>query len=168
MDLLSGDRSHLLFYLRTISFGPKYSFRVTMRDGVDQTVETDVSKLKVRRASVDLAEPFVIQADGHTYEGRLSRGSDEQAIIQARLRTMRDDPKRGAEPAPRETLRRLLVTVDGSSDPDVIAKHINGLVAGKAQQLRRALGKPAPGLDMEIDVTNDRTGEPESFFRAEE
>jgi hypothetical protein len=89
---------------------------------------------------------------------------------------MRDDPKRGAEPAPRETLRRLLVTVDGSSDPDVIAKHINGLVAGKAQQLRRALGKPAPGLDMEIDVTNDRTGElekvtvsvTESFFRAEE
>jgi hypothetical protein len=176
LDLVSGDRSHILFYLRTISYGPKYTFRVVMKDGVEQEVETDVSKLKVRQASPELVEPFTFQVGGVTYQGRLSRGHDEAAIIQSRLRVQRDNPKGGAEPAPRETLKRLLVSVNGSTDAGDIERHINGLIAGNAQKVRRELAKGAPGLDMEVDVTNDRTGElekvqvsiTESFFRSDD
>lgn len=158
LDLLSGDRTHLLMYLRTISFGPKYSFDTVLKGGVSQTIETDVSKLKIKTIDENFQEPATLQVDGTTYEFRLSRGSDEQAVIQARLRVLRKDPKSGAEPSPRETLKRALVSVNGDSTPEVVAHHVDVMISGKAQRIRREIAAVTPGPVLELEVTNEQTG----------
>ena len=174
MDLLSGDRTHLLMFLRSISFGPEYSFDATLKGGHVQTIKTDVSKLQIRSLPADFVEPYTVQVNGVTYECRLSRGADEMALIQARMQALRKDPKGAAEPSPTLSLRRAIVSVNGNTDADAIAKHVKFLVSGRAQELRRKIAEVSPGPMLNLEVVNEATGSAEEvnfqmtegFFRS--
>jgi hypothetical protein len=172
LDLLSGDRLHILFYLRAISYGPEYSFRTRMRDGTEQEIKTDVSKLTIVTLPDGFAEPWVAQIDGTTYELRLSRGKDEQEAIIEQMRNKKKSPN-APNSAPTDALRRQIVSINGDTDRDNIVKHVGRMIAKTAHALRAEIVKNAPGPQLKIDVINQETGDPEeisvsiteSFFR---
>lgn len=173
LDLLSGDRSLILFYLRAISYGPEYTFMARLKDGSQQEVVTNVSKLKIKELPDGFAEPFIAQVNGITYELRLSRGSDEQAMTRERLAQKRKDPK-AADGSLTSALIRQVVSVNGETDEEKIATHVRRLIAKDSQALRSAIAKASPGPQLIQSVVNNETGETEevaiqmteSFFRA--
>lgn len=172
LDLLSGDRLHILFYLRAISYGPEYSFRTKMRDGSEQEIKTDVSKLTIVTLPDGFAEPWVAQIDGTTYELRLSRGKDEQEAIVEQMRNKKKSPN-APNSAPTDALRRQIVSINGDTDRDNIVEHVGRMIAKTAHALRAEIVKNAPGPQLKIDVINQETGDSEeinvgiteSFFR---
>jgi hypothetical protein len=172
LDLLSGDRLHILFYLRAISYGPEYSFRTRMRDGSEQEVKTDVSKLTIVSLPDGFTEPWVAQIEGTTYELRLSRGKDEQEAIIEQMRNKKKSPN-APNSAPTDALRRQIVSINGDTDRDNIIKYVGRMIAKTAHALRAEIVKNAPGPQLKIDVINQETGDPEeisvsiteSFFR---
>ena len=175
LKLLSGDRTHILFYLRAISYGPDYSFKYRMSDGSMQEIKTNIGKLEVQTLPDDFVEPFLIQMDGTSYEFRFSRGEDEQNAIQETMIRKRKNPNAPDADIP-GALIRLLISVNGSQDRDVIAKHIRSMKAGTAHKLRALVAAKSPGPKVAIDVINNQTGESEdvrvalteSFFRPSE
>lgn len=153
LDLLSGDRLHILFYLRAISYGPEYSFRTRMRDGSEQEVKTNVGKLKIKELPAGFAEPFLVQVEGVSYELRLSRGQDEQEAVVERMRNKKQNPN-GADSTPTDALLRLIVSVNGDQDREQIAKHVGRMVARNAHALRAAIKAVAPGPQVLVEVPN--------------
>lgn len=176
LDLISGDRLHLLFYLRAISYGPEYTFKTRMRGGDngshEQEITTDVSKLTIDTLPEGFVEPYSIQVGGVTYEIRLSRGKDEQEGVMQRLREKKKNPN-APDSSPTAALKRQIVSVNGDTSPEVISKHINMMIAKNAHALRNEIVKINPGPKLRITVMNDETQEEEevtvqiteSFFR---
>lgn len=171
MDLLSGDRMMILFYLRAISYGPQYKFEVRMKSGDNQMITSDVSKLKVRWLDDDFIEPYRATVNGTVYELMLSRGRHEQDTIRARLRARKE--RNSVEVTPTQTLKNLILSVNGEEDKKVISEHIDTMVARHAHQLRKIIADASPGPILEEEVINDATGEmetvsvtlTETFFR---
>lgn len=171
LDLLSGDRLHILFYLRAISYGPEYSFRTKMRDGTEQEIKTDVSKLQVQTLPDGFAEPWMFQHDGVSYELRLSRGKDEQENAAERMRAKKKNPN-SADGSSTQALTRSIFSINGDGDREMIAKTVNRMVAKVAHALRGEIARVAPGPKVKIDAVNaDGDTEEvivaitESFFR---
>jgi hypothetical protein len=172
MDLLSGDRLHLLFYLRAVSYGPEYSFRARMRDGSEQEIKTNVGQLSINKLPENFQEPWPFQYEGVTYELRLSRGKDEQEAVVERLNEKKKNPK-APDSSPTSALRRQIVSVNGESDPAVVRKAVDRMIAKVAHAIRAELMAKNPGPKVRIDVENAETGEmeevnvaiTESFFR---
>lgn len=174
LDLTSGDRVHILFYLRAISYGPEYKFKARMRDGSEQEITTDVGKLTIETLPDGFVEPWIIQVDGVTYEVRLLRGRDEQEITQERMRLKKKNPN-APEPSITLNLKKQIVSVNGSTDKDVISAHVDQLIPKNSHKLRSEIAKINPGPKLKITVTNENTGEDEevvlaiseTFFRAD-
>jgi hypothetical protein len=174
LDLLSGDRLHILFYLRAISYGPEYSFRARMKDGSDQDIKTDVSKLAINTLPEGFTEPWPVQVDGVTYELRLARGRDEQEAVRQQLAAKKKNPNT-ANTAPTDALKRQIVSINGEQDREMIEKTIDRMIARQAGKLRSEITKLNPGPRMKLTVINLNTGEPEevafqlteAFFRSE-
>lgn len=171
MDLLSGDRLMILFYLRAISYGPNYRFETRMKDGSTQMVETNVAKLKIRELPDGFEEPYAVNIDGTVYELIMSRGRHEQETIRARLRSKKGP--NAVEVAPTQTLKNLIIAINGDEDKQVIAQAIDTMIAARAHRLRKAIADVQPGPMLEEEVINASTGEletitiqiTESFFR---
>jgi len=173
LDLLSGDRTHILYYLRAISYGPKYKFTARLSDGHVQEVEANVAELKTRRLPEDFIEPFPFQANGVTYELRLARGHDEQAIIRARLQEHQKKGAHATEVGGTENLKRLVVSVNGDDDPKVIDKAVSNMHVRVAHNIREKLIELSPGPILLKSVVHSVTGSyeevlvsiSETFFR---
>ncbi len=172
MDLLSGDRLHLLFYLRAISYGPEYSFRARMRDGTEQEVKTNVGQLTINKLPEGFVEPWLFQYDGTSYELRFSRGKDEQEAVIERMNEKRKSPK-APDSSPTSALRRQIVSINGDSDPTVVRKAVDRMITKTAHAIRAELMEKNPGPKVRIEVENIETGSmeevnvaiTESFFR---
>lgn len=171
MDLLSGDRTMIFFYLRAISYGPTYKFEARMKDGSTQMIETNVANLKIDFLDEDFQEPHAVNIDGVTYEFILSRGRHEQEVIRNRLRSKKNP--NAVETTATQTLRNLIVSVNGDTDSKVISNHIDNMIAMHAHKVRKVINDVTPGPVLEEEVINDSTGEleevsvqvTESFFR---
>lgn len=173
MDLVSGDRMMILFYLRAVSYGPVYKFEARLKGGVTQMVETNVAKLKMKHLPDGFEEPYYVKVGGSTYEMRLNRGRMEQEVIRARLRNKKK--ANATEIGGTTSLKNLIISIDGNADRDYIDKHVSTLVAYKAAKLRKEIADIQPGPILEEEVINEETGElevvtiqlTESFFRAD-
>ena len=177
LDLLAGDRAHILFYLRAISYGPDYEFTATLKGGVQQVVKTNVAQLKVKILPPDFVEPYTIQIDGDTYEIVLLRGHGERAIAMKKMIQKQRSPD-AADPGLSEALIQQLKTINGEgntdANPNFISNHVRSMIARKASKLRNEIIKVSPGPVLKQDVINRETGELESvtvqvtenFFRS--
>ena len=174
LSLLNGDRTHILFYLRAISYGPDYTFTANLKGNLTQEVKTNVSKLQIRTMPDGFVEPALIQVDGTNYEVVLMRGADEHAVTQARLARKRTNPE-AADIGVSLSLCRQIRSVNGEQDPEFINKHVRSMVARHASKLRAEILKITPGPVLRQTVVRQDNGEQEdvviqiteSFFRAD-
>jgi len=173
MDLVSGDRMMILFYLRAVSYGPNYKFEAKLKGGHTQMIETNVAKLKMRHLPEGFVEPYIVKVNGQTYELQLNRGRFEQEVIRARLRNKKKP--NATEIGGTTSLKNLILSVNGNDDRDFINRHIDTMVAGHAGKLRKQIADIQPGPILEEEVINEETGDlevvtiqlTETFFRAD-
>lgn len=176
LDLLSGDRTHLLYYLRAISYGPIYKFMARMRDGYMQEVKANVAELNIKTLEHGFTEPFPVQVNGVTYELRLSRGHDEQKVVRARIANQTNNKGQATEIGGTESLINLIVSVNGDEDKKKIRQHVESMPVRAVSKLRRALVDATPGPILTKTVYHEQTGHPEevtiqvseSFFRSDD
>jgi hypothetical protein len=156
-ELLSGDRSFLLYHLRNVSYGSYYEFKLTcQRCGAEYGADADLNNIKVVQLPADFKEPIVttlpISKVDVTY--RLMRGKDEFALLHARSNS--------SETSIDNTLvlryARQVLSLDGIEDKAVIESFINKMPAGDSAHLREHMDKTTCGVDFTMKTTCSSCG----------
>jgi hypothetical protein len=156
--LLIGDKYHLLFHLRTISYpnGNEYGFTVTCPNcSLPNDITLDLTKdVTVQSPPEDAVEPFEVElpACGRTAKIRLLRVFDEQEMIKFVRKARRRKDFRG-DPAYYFTIAKGLLALDEEEmDFDHTAEFIRQAAGADTHALREAIddNDVGPVLDMEF------------------
>ena len=183
LDLLSGDRIFLLFYLRGITHGNIYEFSVKCTNdacGIMSTHEYDLMKLqgtfrnakhaKHPKEPIKIILPHMSKIVGREFwvEARFMRGSDLQAMARKRkfdekitgkaVRSAKFGEDMSSERVVldrtiEENLNLMILNVNGVSDRQKVSEVIKRMSAKDTSTVRRVLDEDAPGMDTEIVVT---------------
>ncbi len=181
IDLLIGDRTFLLYYLRGITHGHEYEFVMTCPNQTCGKVSTHCYDLNlliqtVRVADHSLgAEPFIIELPhlsatvkrSFTVGLRFLRAGDINAMAgryRAGQRLQRGQTVRnrqannGQVPADldgliTEQLEHAIVSVLGVDDRFKVKQFVERLHATDAGTIRQWLKEHTPGIDTTVDVT---------------
>ena len=149
-ELLSGDRSFLLYSLRCMSYGAAYDYEVKCPNCGHKIKDTyNLNEIKIRSIAAGVTEPvsFTLPIGKKTLKFRFMRGKDELKIIQNReyrLNTF------NADVLDNTILDRFTLVVDefdGLVDKAKIDKELKGLIAGDAAALRDKMNEIEPGVE---------------------
>jgi len=175
-ELLSGDRSFLLYHLRCISYGAYYEFKLKCPN-CDTNINSNIDLNELGTIYLDdgFEEPisFKLPISGHTVEYRLARGKDEIAVLKERQRRLNNY---GADQIDNSLTERYLlqvISVDDITDRVQIRSFIESMMAGDSAALRQDMEEntcginttitescPSCGVDIESEVPLS-----EGFFR---
>lgn len=182
VDLLVGDRTFLLYYIRGITFGNRYEFLFTCPNDDCKETSTHVYDLNelartIKPAKAELGkEPFRITLPmlSQRYNRdfwvkvRFMRGYDMQAIMQRaaiKKKVVTVGPRNVGEKrrvqttmempdeAVAQNLYLLTTEILGSDDPMTIKKVIEELHSGDSSKIREFLDSNTPGMESQIMVT---------------
>jgi hypothetical protein len=172
-DLLSGDRYYAFFMLRSESYGDEYGFQMKCSNcGLQFRHEIKLMEdLQVIELEDGSKEPFSLTMpySEEKIEFKLLRGADEEAVDkfldkiyrtkekgQRRIRgggIPESAMKKGVDPSYKFRLARQIVSIDGREvEFDEALEWVSHLMARDSLELRRAIDKTDPRLDMRISV----------------
>jgi hypothetical protein len=150
LDLLSGDRLYILFYLRGMSYGLDYDFNVRCYHCQHDFIQTvTVDSLPIKEWEDDVEEPFEFTLPISKYNVKMHfmRGSEENKLLQS-SREMK-----GFNEPDNTALESILLLVDEISDPDGNKLNkfdkedfLNNLVTGDTETIREELEKRDCGI----------------------
>jgi hypothetical protein len=179
INLLVGDRTFLLFYLRAITHGNMYEFvvRCTNDDcGQQSEHEYDLNDLagsiqytKHESEPIRVDLPFVTKKLGKPFwvDVRFMRGHDLKILEERRRmkeklsgRSVRNikTKKQNSIQQDRvnstleDSLHLLVVGMNGVEDRNVISKGLAKLSSSDIQAINTFLGEDSPGVDLEVGI----------------
>lgn len=167
-DLLIGDKNALLFAARSAGYGPTYQTTVQTEDGVEIPVAINLYDIKYKMIDESLITPhenrfkFELPKSKKTIEFKLLTVQD-QKDIESILKSNKKLGPMYTTSNLTTRLRKMILSVDGSSDQGVISKFIDSMLAIDSRAFREYLLKVQPDVDLEVDVEDPNTGE---FFRS--
>lgn len=156
--LLIGDKYHLMFHLRRISYGDRsYGFHVTCPNcshpmNMDVNLEKDVS---VKHPPEGAEEPFEVQlpVSQRVAKMRLLRVADEQEMI-AFVRKQRRKKTVKGDPAYYFTMVRGLLSLDDEEmDLDRAVQWAAKAAGGDTLAIRDAVDEHDVGPELEMEFT---------------
>jgi hypothetical protein len=152
-ELLNGDVEAILIFLRNTSFGPTYEITATDPD-TSKEFSTEIYLTELYSTDVD-AEP---DEDG-TFQITLPKSGNS---VKIRPLTLGDtqEIERMVESyppgriAPKQTLRlnKMIVSVDGSTDRELISKFIESMPIMDSKYIKNYIDKNEPKLDLRRQV----------------
>ena len=166
-DLLTVDRTSIMLAARSLSYGAEYEVTVDTPSGNTQNVIVNIDELPER--DVDFSKYtkgqnlflFTLPKSGREVGFRLLTVSDEKQI-DARIKSWKKVRRQGELTA---RLRQIIVSVDGETNKGKIATFIDEeLLAADSRALRDYIKTIQPGVDLEIEVTDEVSGD---SFRTE-
>jgi hypothetical protein len=152
-DLLNSDVEAILIFLRNTSFGPTYEITATDPD-TNKQFSTEVYLTELYSTDVDV-EPdedgtFVttLPKSGNTVKIRPLTLGDTQEIE----RMVESYPP--GRIAPKQTIRlnKMIVSVDGSNDRELISKFIESMPIMDSKYIKNFIDKNEPKLDLRRQV----------------
>lgn len=149
-ELLSGDRSFLLFYLRAISYGAAYEYKINCPACSTQFENTyNLNEIIIKHLPDDFKEPieFTLPISKKRVAYRLMRGKDETALIEDRDRRLSTF---GADQLDQSITMRLAMTmelVENKTDRIEIEQFVDNMLAGDAAALRQDIMARDCGVD---------------------
>lgn len=187
LDLLSGDGTFLLFYLRGITYGNNYEFTVTCSDeDCNHTMvkDFDLNQLADTIKGPDTEyteEPFTVPLP------YMSKRFESDVSVQVRMVRRRDiinissrphnntvvtskrakmnkfrkydgSPLDNLNDLVERNLERVIVSVMGNTDRRKIAEFVKKLSSSDASEIREFLDRVSPGIDPTIYVKCDKCG----------
>ena len=154
--LLSVDRTHLLIYLRGISYTPEYDVEIKCPEcGIRFSSMINLNELIVNSCPDDFGPDYttgVLPKSGFTYTFRLATGSDEQEISNYRERRI---AKWGDQSEDDTLLYRtalLLEEIEGVTMKKEIVHLLKRLPIQDVAHLRNEINEPPFGVDTEVPM----------------
>lgn len=166
-DLLIGDKNALLFAARSFGYGPNYQTSVESEDGVEIPINVNLDELKHKEIDETLITPhenrfkFELPKSKKMIEFKLLTVQDQKDIDNILKGFKKLGPMATASNLTTR-LKKMILSVDGSSDPATISQFIDNMLAIDSRAFREYLLKIQPDVDLEVDVEDPNTGE---FFR---
>jgi len=158
LDLLSGDRTAIIVFLRTTAFGVDYTQVVyddkndSYEDGVINLAELKQKKLEIKSNS-DGEFEYVLPKSGKKITFSLLTGRDEK-IIEERDGILGKRNNDGVSHKIILSLEQHINSIDGERDKIKISNIIKRLSIFDSRSLRKYINEITPGLDFN---TNART-----------
>jgi len=165
-DLLVGDRNAILIAIRVSGYGAEYGAKIECRECGDQfDHEFSLAKIPVRSLEASPIEEgrnlfyFELPVLKKQVAFKLLTGAEERELTQLQDRT-RKALGVGA-PENNVTMRLLhqVVSVDGETDRQLLARLIRKMPARDSLELRKYIDKISPGVDLKEFVTCASCGE---------
>jgi hypothetical protein len=157
--LLIGDKYHLLFHLRVISYkgGSQYGFTVTCPNcDLPNDVSLDLMEdVTIQAPPEDAVEPFEVELpiSGRVAKIRLLRVFDEEDMIKFVRKARREKKVRG-DPAYYFTMARGLLSLDDEEmDFETASEFIRQAAGADTQEMRDAIDDNDVGPVLDMDFT---------------
>lgn len=162
-SLLLGDKDAIMVACRIYGYGPEYETTVTTPSGNKQKVLVNLEELENKEFDETLITPgenrfeFRLPNSQKNIEFKLLTVSDQKQIDNnlKRKQLGKADKQVSAR------LKQMILSVDGNEDRSFIALFVeNDLLSRDARSLREYVAKITPGVNMEIEVQDEETGDP--------
>jgi len=156
-DLLVGDRSAIILFLRSSSYGPQYSVQVPdPRTNVLFKTSVDLNKLKYKKVSEvpDEKGHFTVELPMRkkTVTFKLL-SSGEEDLIQKQADAFQEASGQEYNDANTLKLKAHIVDINGKTDRSYISKFVDAMPARDALTIRRKIIDVSPDVDMEYEFT---------------
>jgi hypothetical protein len=168
IDLLEGDRTALVVYLRTTAFGEKYNQLVLDRIGELVEGEIDLSQIKPKKLSIhpDTNGEFdyKLPNSGKMVKFKLLTGRDIKVIDEMDKEHM----KRYQTDISNKIifkLERCIGEIDGERDKIKLSNIIKRLTIIDSRKLRSYIDSIEPGLDFDVKATTPGGESVDTFLR---
>jgi hypothetical protein len=151
-ELLSGDRSFLLYHLRCVSYGAAYEYKINCPSCGAQFENTyNLNEIVIKNLPDDFKEPiyFTLPISKKKISYRLMRGADELALLNEKERRLNTFGADQLDNSGVDRLVKTIVAVDTTSDPIEIANFVETMLAGDASALRNNMIENDCGLNTE-------------------
>lgn len=164
-ELLSGDRSYLLYSLRCMSYGAAYDYEIKCPNCNHRIKDTyNLNNVKVKSVEDDQIEPFsfTLPISKKNIKFRFMRGKDELKLVQNReyrLNTFNADQ---VDNTLFERFSLVVEEYDSIVDKLKIDRELKGLIAGDAAALREKMVEVEPGVETIAQVVCPSCGEDSS------
>jgi len=135
-EILSSDRVFLLFFLRAISYGTKYTIKTKCPNcGTENQDQLDIMELEIKDPPEVLTDPFPITLpmSGLKMEMRLSRGKDEAELLKSSSLSNVESNE-----VITERIISLIVSMEGIN-PDKYKSKLTNLIGGDISHIRQTL-----------------------------
>lgn len=155
-DLLSVDRTHLLIYLRGISYTPEYDVEIKCPEcGIKFQTVIDLNGLEVDDCPPEFGPDDlegVLPVSGFHYRYRLSLGKDEQQISQYRDKKIQDWGDQSEDDTLLYRTALLLEELEGVTMLKEIQFLLKKLPIADVAHLRNEINQPPFGVKTEVPM----------------
>jgi hypothetical protein len=155
-DLLSVDRTHLLIFLRGISYTPEYDVEIKCPEcGIKFQTVIDLNSLEVEDCPQDFGPDQlegVLPVSGFKYRYRLSLGKDEQQISQYRDKKIQDWGDQSEDDTLLYRTALLLEEIEGVKMLKEIQFLLKKLPISDVAHLRNEINQPPFGVKTEVPM----------------
>lgn len=151
-ELLSGDRSFLLYNLRCISYGAAYDFEIKCPSCGFKIKDTfNLNNVKTKELLDSDFEPieFKLPISKKTVKFRYMRGKDEAKLISNREYRLNAFGQDSIDNTLLERLALTTIEIDGVADKLKIELELKSMIAGDAAALREKMLSCEPGVETE-------------------
>lgn len=164
-SLLICDKDALVIASRIYGYGEMYNIEVTAPSGRKMKVAINLSELKFKEIDRELmanGNNFTYQYSNkigsYTIEFKLLSVGDQKQI-ETKLKKYRQAGSADTQITTR--LQQTILSVNGNSDPGFIRLFIdNEFLASDSRKFREYIASIQPGLNLEIELEDEDTGEP--------
>lgn len=155
-DLLSIDRTHLLIYLRGISYTPEYDVEIKCPScSMKFSTVIDLNDLEVDACPDDFDQDELygtLPKSGFDYNYRLSTGGDEQEITSYRERRIQQWGDQSDDDTLLYRTALLLEDVEGVTMKKELTHLLKRLPIQDVAHLRNAINDPPFGVNTEVPM----------------
>lgn len=155
-ELLSSDRTHLLIYLRGISYTPEYDVEIKCPNcSIKFAHVIDLNELDVETCPDDFSTDSlsgVLPVSKFRYAYRLATGQDEQEISNYREKRIQQWGDQGEDDTLLYRTALLLEEIEGVTMKKELALLLKKLPIQDVAHLRNEINTPPFGVDTELSV----------------
>lgn len=155
-NLLSTDRTHLLIYLRGISYTPEYDVEVKCPNCSTKFAHViDLNEMEVENCPDDFGPDNlhgVLPQSGFRYSYRLATGQDEQEISDYREKRIKQWGDQGEDDTLLYRTALLLEEIQGVTMKKELALLLKKLPILDVAHLRNEINTPPFGVDTELPI----------------
>lgn len=163
--LLIGDKDALVIASRIYGYGEMYNIEVNTPSGRKMKVEINLQDLKWKEVDESIyanGNRFTYQFENrvgkYTLEFKFLTVGDQKKIDE-KLKKYRVVGSADTQVTTR--LQQMILSVNGSEDPNFIRLFIdNEFLANDSRKFREYVASIQPGVNMEIELEDEDTGEP--------
>ena len=155
-ELLSVDRTHLLIFLRGISYTPEYDVEIKCPNcGIKFAHVIGLDELDVTTCPDNFSQDTlsgVLPASGFSYSYRLATGQDEQEVTAYRERRIQQWGDQGEDDTLLYRTALLLEDIEGVTMKKELAMLLKKLPIQDVAHLRNEINTPPFGVDTELPL----------------